>query len=267
MKAVILAAGRGARMESVTRGVPNCLLQFGRRTILDHQIESLWSAGISRIAIVVGHHGRLIVDHLRAAYADAGDLFHIIWNPDYATTSNTSSLSLARDWIGFDSFVCLNAGVLFHPAILPPALHLRAPVSMIVDPEWRDETIKVTIRGGCVVRMSKSIPRTDYSGAYIGITAFSRLIVPMLFDEIDSMLHRGEANQLFNAAVQNLADRGLHVGFSGTFGLPWAEVDDPEDLKYARLQVLPRLHMDPVYRHVPLARAMAMTCPSLSVFS
>jgi choline kinase len=257
MKAVILAAGRGTRIESVTHGVPKCLLHFGRRTILDHQIESLWSAGVSRIAIVVGHQGQRIVDHVYDTYADAGDLFEFIWNPDFQTTNNIHSLWLARDWVESGDFVCLNADVLFHSAILPPALHLHAPVSMIVDPEWRDETMKVTIRGGYVVRMSKAIPRLEYSATYIGITAFSRPIVPILFDEIESMLAGGQSQQFFNAAVQNLVHRGLHVGFSGTFGLPWAEVDDPEDLKYARLSVLPRLHMDPIHRHQPLARAVA----------
>lgn len=257
MKAVILAAGCGTRMDSVTHGLPKCLIRFGCRAILDRQIESLWSAGVSKIAIVVGHQAHRVVDHIRASYADAVDLFHVIWNPDYATTNNISSLSLARDWVGSHSFVCLNADVLFHSAILPPALHLHTPASMIVDPEWRDETMKVAIRHGLVVRMGKSIARADFSGAYIGITAFSRLIVRPLFDEINFLLGAGRANEFYNVAVQNLADRGVPVGFSGTFWLPWAEIEAPEDLKYARLRVLPRLHMDPIHRYQPLARAVA----------
>lgn len=257
MKAVILAAGRGTRIESVTHGAPKCLIPFGRRTIVEHQVESLWAAGITRIAIVLGHQGHRIVDHLHDVYADAGDLFEFVWNPEYRTTNNIHSLSLTRDWIGAGPFVCLNADVLFHPAILPPALHLRAPVSMIVDPQWRDETMKVTIRGNYVVSMSKGIRRADYSGTYIGITVFSQSIVPVVFDEIAAMLARGEHNQFFNAAVQNLVDRGLRVGFNGTYGLPWAEVDDPDDLRYARLHVLPRLHMDPIHRHQPAVLAVA----------
>ena len=244
MKAVILAAGRGTRIESATHGVPKCLLQFGSRTILDYQIESLWAAGISRIGIVVGHNGERIVDHVRRAVGEADDLFEFIWNPLFQFTNNIYSLWMARDWVGSDGFLCLNADVLFHPAILEPAMMMRVPASMIVDPQWRDETMKVIIRGGNVVQMSKTIPRSEYSATYIGITAFSRVVVPSLFDEIEMLLAQGQANQFFNAAVQNLIKRGLRVGFSSTSGLPWAEIDDPMDLRYARTQVYPRLRGD-----------------------
>ena len=112
---------------------------------------------------------------------------------------------------------------------------------MIVDPGWRAETMKVIIKAGTVVRMSTAIPRTDYSATYLGITAFSRHIAATLFDEIGRMPAEGQANEFFNAAVQNLVDRGLRVGFTSTYGLPWAEIDNPADLEYARTCVYPRL--------------------------
>ncbi len=55
MKAVILAAGLSRRLQQVTNGLPKTLLDFGGRTILDRQIDSLFAANVSEIAIVVGH--------------------------------------------------------------------------------------------------------------------------------------------------------------------------------------------------------------------
>ena len=110
-------------------------------------------------------------------------------------------------------FLCLNADVLCHPDILLRR-ETTHPVSMIVDPAWRDETMKVVIRNGSVVRMSKSISRAEYSGTYIGITAFSRRIAPALFDEIGTMIAEGHVNEFFNVAVQRLVERGLRVGVS-----------------------------------------------------
>ena len=46
MKAVILAAGRGTRIQTVTHGAPKCLIEARGRAILDHQIEALWAAGV-----------------------------------------------------------------------------------------------------------------------------------------------------------------------------------------------------------------------------
>ncbi len=241
MNAVILAAGRGTRLEPVTHGLPKCLLHFGGQTILDYQIEGLWAAGVSRIGIVIGHHGDRIVQHLGRTFGHDLDSFHFIHNPAFATTNNLYSLWVARPWVGSDDFLCLNADVLCHPAILLPAVPAECPVSMIVDPEWRDETMKVVIRNGNVVRMDKSISRAEYSATYIGITAFSRHIAAALFEEIGAMVAEGRVNEFFNAAVQRLIERGLRVGFSSTRGLPWAEIDDAADLRFARSCVYPRL--------------------------
>ena len=51
MKAVILAAGRGTRIDAVAHGLPKCLLSFGGNAILDYQIEGLLSAGVPDIGI------------------------------------------------------------------------------------------------------------------------------------------------------------------------------------------------------------------------
>jgi len=246
MKAVILAAGRGTRIENVTNGRPKCLIDFDGRAILDHQIEGLWAAGVSEIGIVIGHKGELIVDHVERTFGDDLDSFHFIENPAFATTNNICSLWLAREWAESADFLCLNADVLFHPDILLPERDGRL-VSMIADPAWRDETMKVVIRNSDVVKMSKGIPRSEYSATYIGITAFSRQIAPALFDEIGELIAEGQVNVFFNAAVQRLVDRGLRVGCKSTKGLPWAEVDDEADLNFARSEVyphLPALHAD-----------------------
>ncbi len=51
MKALILAAGRGTRIRSVHGERPKCLIRLNDvgDTILDQQIENLFSAGVSNI--------------------------------------------------------------------------------------------------------------------------------------------------------------------------------------------------------------------------
>jgi len=145
MKAVILAAGQGTRIRSIHGERPKCLIEWGpgATTILDHQIGGLFSSGIAHIAILVGYQRRQIVQHVRANYRRDIARFCFIDNPAFAETNNIYSLWLARDWLRGDSFVCLNADVVFDHRILPPAVSSPAPINMIVDPEWRDETMKV----------------------------------------------------------------------------------------------------------------------------
>ena len=67
MKALILAAGRGTRIRSVHGERPKCLIRLNDNgdTILDQQIESLSSAGVSDIGIVVGYEMEQILEHVR----------------------------------------------------------------------------------------------------------------------------------------------------------------------------------------------------------
>jgi hypothetical protein len=48
-------------------------------------------------------------------------------------------------------------------------------------------------------------------------------------------------NEFFNIAVQELADEGVHVGYTSTDGLAWAEIDDALDLTFAQQSVFPNL--------------------------
>jgi len=241
MKALILAAGRGTRIQAVHGERPKCLIACEGETILDHQIQGLLSAGIREIGIVLGYESEQILNHVCARYGGKMERFRFLFNPKFEVTNNIYSLWVAREWLSGEAFMCLNADVLCDPEILKPAVATTAPISMIVDPEWRDETMKVVIRNGRVVRMSKGIARSEFSGTYIGMTTISLGVQRRFFASMQSLIAAGRVNAFFNVAVQDLADRGVMVGSTSTAGLPWAEIDDPADLSFAREHVFPKL--------------------------
>jgi L-glutamine-phosphate cytidylyltransferase len=243
MKAVILAAGQGTRIRSAHGERPKCLITFNNSnwTILDQQIQSLWLAGVKDIAIVVGYEKDQIIRHITINYRVWLDRFTFIENPEFARTNNIYSLWLARTWVTEDSFVCLNSDVVFEPAILPPALCSTAPITMIVDRAWREETMKVVIAGHGIVRMGKQIPEQEFSATYIGLTVFHQRIVKEFLARINRLVRDGQKQIFFNVAVQQLADEGVEVGFTETGELAWTEIDDPVDLAFARLYILSRL--------------------------
>jgi choline kinase len=242
MKAVILAAGQGTRIRAVHGEHPKCLIEVDDKTILDHQIDGLLRAGIDKIAIVVGYEKQQIIRHVHRRFGRRRPpKIDFIENPAFAITNNIYSLWLARDWIGGDGFVCLNADVIFDSQVLISAVKTDSPVSMIVDREWRDETMKVIISNGRVVRMSKKISKQEFSGTYIGITVFDQAVNALFFARMQNLVEAGKVNDFFNVAVQELVDEGLRVGFTTTDGAPWAEIDDPLDLSFAQQNVFPQL--------------------------
>jgi L-glutamine-phosphate cytidylyltransferase len=237
MKAVILAAGRGTRIRSVHGEHP----EVDGNTILDHQLEALSMAGINDVGIVVGYEKEQVISHVRARSLINNQRIHFIENPAFAITNNIYSLWLALGWLRGDSFIVLNADVIFDPGILQSAVRPYAPISMIVDPLWRDETMKVILEDDRVIEMSKKIPREEFSGTYIGITVFSKFIQNPFFRKMNKLIGFGHVNEFFNVAVQQLANEGVHVGFTSTEGLAWAEIDDPVDLTFAQRNVFPQL--------------------------
>jgi choline kinase len=240
MKAVILAAGQGTRIRSVHGEHPKCLIEVDNTTILDHQLDALSMVGINDVAIVVGYEKEQIIAHVNARTL-LSPRIRFIENPAFAITNNIYSLWLALDWLRGDSFIVLNADVIFNPEILDVAVRPHAPISMIVDPVWRDETMKVVILEDRVIRMSKNISREEFSGTYIGITVFSKAIQDRFFHKMEDVIAAGRVNDFFNVAVQELANEAVPVGYTSTDGLPWAEIDDPVDLTFAQHNVFPQL--------------------------
>ena len=54
MRGVILAAGRGSRLNGVAAEAPKCLVEVGGITLVERQIRALRAAGVNDITIVVG---------------------------------------------------------------------------------------------------------------------------------------------------------------------------------------------------------------------
>lgn len=64
MKGVILAAGKGTRMQELSQEKPKVLLKVGGRSSLEHIISGMKKSGIDDIIIVIGYKGDQIRDEL-----------------------------------------------------------------------------------------------------------------------------------------------------------------------------------------------------------
>ena len=63
-QAIILAAGRGQRMMSLTRDIPKAMLRIGNVTLIEDKIIRLTEAGIKKIVINTGYLGSYIQEHV-----------------------------------------------------------------------------------------------------------------------------------------------------------------------------------------------------------
>jgi bifunctional UDP-N-acetylglucosamine pyrophosphorylase/glucosamine-1-phosphate N-acetyltransferase len=67
MQAVILAAGRGTRMGSLTESTPKPMLKVAGKTLLEHKLDAL-PDDVDEVIMVVGYMGGTILDHFGGEY-------------------------------------------------------------------------------------------------------------------------------------------------------------------------------------------------------
>ena len=143
MRAVILAAGRGGRLEGVIGPRPKCLARVGDRTLLERQIDALQKAGLGPITVVAGYG-------IEQVQRTCPRTVEIVQNTRYASTNSLYSLWLARHLL-LDGFVVLNCDVLFHPQLLDDLLNgavrrCAAGGAARATRRYGDEEMKVRIR-------------------------------------------------------------------------------------------------------------------------
>jgi choline kinase len=238
MKGVILAAGKGSRLNGTAGDKPKCLVEAGGMTLLERQIRALDGAGIDDIVVVVGCQAQRV----RSA---AGPAVTYIENVRFSETNSLYSLWTARALL-YQGFVVLNCDVLFHPGLLDDLLATHQDAALLIDyrepddPPFGDEEMKVKVRSGLVVDMSKTMDPAEADGENVGIVKFGPKSAPDLISILDRLVAEGGLRDWAPKAFREFAqDRPLHAVGTGSY--PWIEIDFPEDYQRAVRDVLPAI--------------------------
>lgn len=237
MRAVILAAGRGGRLRGVVGERPKCLARIGDTTLLGRQIDALRAAGLGPITVVAGF-GEADV---RRACAPGVEM---LANPVHATTNSLYSLWLAREVLE-EGFVVLNCDVLFHPRLLVDLVESRYGDALLTCARaergpYSPEEMKVHIRGGLVRAIDKALPDDLSDAENIGIGKFSADGARALVEELDRLVGAGDVRAWLPKGFDAFARRRALYAIDNR-GLPWIEIDFPEDYWRACSEVLPAI--------------------------
>ena len=235
MKAVVLAAGKGTRLDGAAVK-PKCLVEVGGLTLLQRQLDSLRAVNIDHIVVVVGFAADSIRD-------ECGDTVTFVENERFAETSSLYSLWLAREHLA-GGFVVLNSDVLFHPKLLADLIECSHEDALLLSDTdltpLGEEEMKVKVRDRRVIDISKAIDPLEADGENVGIVKFGPAGAKALIGYMNDLIAGGALKDWAPRAFREFA---LHhpLYTLSTRGLPWIEIDFPEDYRRAVEEVYPRI--------------------------
>lgn len=238
VRAFIIAAGHGTRLRPHTDDRPKCLVDVGGTTILEHQLGNCVKAGISDVVVIAGYEWRMVDDVVaRFVAAHKGFGCQLVYNPFFATSNNLISLWSARHLMD-RAMVTINGDDVFSHRILDALRQgtgYEIYVSMDQKPSYDEDDMKMVVEGSRVRRVNKSIPASESNGESIGIMRYTPAGAARLLQELEAMVRTDTGlSDWYTLAIERIALSGFPVGAVSIHGIPWAEVDFPQDLENVR---------------------------------
>jgi choline kinase len=242
----------------VTGSLPKCLARVGSCSLLERQVASLRACGIDNVTVVAGYRA----SDVRRLCGPGIDMVH---NMRFASTNSLYSLWLARDVLA-DGFVVLNGDVLFPRQLLEDLLTARYDDALLVASrgasEYSDEEMKVRVRAGRIAAIAKDLDPADVDGENIGVGKFGPSGAALLVEEMNRLIADGGSRQWLPAAFDAFCRRRPLWAVESR-GLPWIEIDFPEDYWRACGEILPAIDaLDTPRSHAPIVARGGTTSAS-----
>lgn len=234
MQAVILAAGVGSRLRSLSGGKPKCLLEVGGRPLILHQLQALADHGVGPVTCVLGYQA----EEVRRVIGDRAD---VVINERYEETNSLYSLWLAREQVK-GPFVLLNCDLVFDPDILEQLLEEEGNVLAYDSTSSRGrEQTKVAIKQRKVVDLGKDLPAGSARGESLGLLKFDAAGATAMLQMADYLIRDGHEKAWVIEATRAVCQL-VPIYTINIAGKAWTEIDFPYDLDVARREVWPAIH-------------------------
>jgi len=175
MKAIILAAGMGTRLMPYTKDIPKGMLQFQNKSLIERQIDTLRSSGITDITIIKGYMPDAINFPGTKEYT----------NEDFANTNMVESLFCAREELEGDVLIAY-ADILYEPRIITAVKDATCNVGVVYDTDYTEywsarlenpnddqESFLVNAEGLVTQLGTPSPSKEEINGRYVGLIKLS----------------------------------------------------------------------------------------------
>ena len=229
--ALLLAAGTGSRLCSLTDTSHKCLTEVNGVPILKQQIACLEHWGFENLIVVVGYQADQIREFLGSCVSDLKVSY--IHNRQYRTTNNLYSLWLARKAIK-RSFLLLECDLFFEAGLLSGMLHPDR-IALATRQPWMDGTTVTLDGSGRVVAFQLGGGTRDpLAYKTVNIHSLSLSTWRRMSRCLDAYVSSGRVNDYYEAVFSDMTVDGAFDARAVSFDAGnWYEIDTLEDLRAA----------------------------------
>jgi choline kinase len=234
---IIVAAGRGSRMQDLTSERPKALIPFAGRPLIEWQFAALEAHGLKDITIVGGYRSEQL-----AVYG-----YRMVINPEWETTNMVHSLFCAKDiFLSGRTVIVAYADIIYEQRVLASLSECESTVATVIDRSWYDlwklrlenplddaETLRLSEHGNILEIGNRPQSLDEIEGQYIGLSRFSpdgAEEFEIVYRNITSIAPgKTPANCYFTDILQGMISTGtvLKAAFTDS---GWLEFDSTADL-------------------------------------
>jgi choline kinase len=234
---IVLAAGKGSRLGTLTAEAPKCLLSVAEKPILEYILDAFEHCGLKRALVVVGYQAERV---WQAIGVRPGLHVEYVVNDRYHETNTMYSLLLAQAQVQ-EGCALVEGDCCFDPALLSRVL-ARAGDERII---WAGRPFTEG-EDGCVLSADEQgrirelqIVKHGWSpppwGAYksASVLAIGRQLAASLTGWLERGVQEGKTNLYYDLILAgHLKEAEFQI--CDISDLPWAEVDTEADLAAAQ---------------------------------
>jgi len=166
MKAVVLAAGLGKRLATVSAEKPKVLVEIGEKTLIEHNLDKLRKLGINQIALVIGYKSEMIKEVV-------GEKVTYYEQKEQLGTAH--AFYCAKNFIDEPFFLALN-GDMFFTDPLTDFIQLKPPAIAVYSFEDTRRYGKLEIKNGKLVSVKEKAPESTLGFINAGVYLFPKEI-------------------------------------------------------------------------------------------
>jgi choline kinase len=226
VRAMIMAAGVGSRIQGLIHDKPKCLIEASGQSLIGRSVEMLHRKGVHDISIITGYKSELI----RQEIGSQARYFH---NPFYRVTNSISSLWLAKHLLD-DDLILMNADLYYEEEVLDIALAQDEHAVMLSDSSRiEDADFRFGVEGRCIRKTGNKLTNAETDCEYVGIVRIDMSFITTFKNRLESMVLGRDMNNWWEGVLYSFIEESVDIFHEDVTGVFWTEVDTPAD--YDRL--------------------------------